>query len=329
MPAILALLSVVCAGVPILSALALLWWLDRYDREPAWLVGLVFLWGGFGAVGLSLVGSTIVLLPLQWALGATAAMHTGTVLVAPLIEEPTKALVLPLVLRSRHFDNTTDGFVYGAAVGLGFGMTENFLYFVGSALEGDPVAWMATVFVRTFFSAMMHATASSLVGALLGWSMFHRWPMRLLAGAMGLALAMAVHGIWNGLITADQLLNAGGLLFMTDLMLFPAEFLVVFLLFQGCLWDERRTIREELGDEARQGTLPKAHVGIIASFLRRGRAGWLPPSVPRRAYVRTATTLAFRRRQVRASRGRRREAYQRDVETLRQELRRMVTTPPG
>ena len=322
---ILALLSVVCAGVPILSFLGVLWWMDRYDREPIWLLLLVFAWGAIGAVVLSLVGNTIALLPLTWALGATAAMHTGTVLIAPLVEEPTKAMVLPLVLRSRHFDNATDGFVYGAAAGLGFGMTENFLYFVGGAAEGDVAAWVATVIVRTFFSAMMHATASSVVGALLGWAMFRGWFARITAGALGLGLAMTIHGIWNGLITADQLLGTSGLLFAADLMLFPAELLIIFTAFQLCLWDEHRTIRDELQLEAQQGTLPAEHVAILASYLRRQRKGWLPRSVNQNAYVRTATTLAFRRAQVRAARGVRRAGYQADIHRLRAELHGLLS----
>jgi RsiW-degrading membrane proteinase PrsW (M82 family) len=322
--AILALLSVACAGLPILCFLGLLWWLDRYDREPIWLLVLVFVWGAVGAVILSLVGNTIALLPLTWAFGATAAMHTGTVLIAPLVEEPTKALVLPLVLRSRHFDNATDGFVYGAAVGLGFGMTENFLYFVGSAATGDVWGWLATVFIRTFFSAMMHATASSIVGAFLGWAMFRRWPVRALAGACGLLLAMTIHGIWNGLITADQLLNAGGLLFVTDLLLFPAEFLVIFAVFQVCLWDEHRSIRTELAAEAQEGILPAEHVPILASYLQRMRRGWLPAGVSHHAYVRATTTLAFRRRQIRVSHGARRDGYERDLVALREEIARLL-----
>jgi protease PrsW len=327
--AVLALLSVLCAGLPILFFLALLWWMDRYDREPIWLLVLVFIWGAVGAVILSLVGNTVALLPLTWAFGATAAMHTSTVLIAPLVEEPMKALVLPLVLRSRHFDNATDGFVYGAAVGLGFGMTENFLYFVGTAASGDVGAWVATVVIRTFFSAMMHATASSIVGAFLGWAMFRRWPMRVLAGCLGLGLAMTIHGIWNGLITADQLLNAGGLLFVTDLLLFPAEFLVIFAVFQVCLWDEHRSIRVELAEEAERGVLPAEHVPILASYLSRMRRGWLPRGVHHHSYVRTATTLAFRRRQARVSRGARRERYERDVVALRSELGRLLEVARG
>jgi RsiW-degrading membrane proteinase PrsW (M82 family) len=321
---ILALLSVGCAGLPILTFLALLWWLDRYDREPVWLLLLVFVWGAIGAVTLSLVGNTVALVPLTWVLGSAAAMHTGAVLVAPLVEEPTKAMVLPLVLRSRHFDNATDGFVYGAAAGLGFGMTENFLYFVGGAAEGDVLAWAATVVIRTFFSAVMHATASSVVGAFLGWAMFRRWPARLLAGATGLSIAMGLHGLWNGLITADELLNTGGLFFLADLVLFPLEFLIVFGVFQACLWQEHRTIRAELSQEADLGTLPPHHVPVLSSYLSRMRRGWLPRGLDHGAYVRTATTLAFRRRQHRVSRGRQRRSYEADVERLRRELRAML-----
>ena len=35
--------SVVCAVVPMLVFLATIWWMDRYDREPLWLLGLTFL----------------------------------------------------------------------------------------------------------------------------------------------------------------------------------------------------------------------------------------------------------------------------------------------
>ncbi len=322
-PLVLALLSVLCAGLPILGFLAVVWWLDRYDREPVWLLLAIFAWGAIGAVVLSLVGNTMFLLPLTWMLGSTAAMHTSTVLIAPLVEEPTKALVLPLVLRSRHFDNATDGFVYGAAAGLGFGMTENFLYFVGGAIEGDVAAWVGMVIIRTFFSAVMHATASSLVGALLGWAMFRSWPARLLAGATGLVAAMTIHGIWNGLITADQVLGTSGALFLADLLFFPVELAVVFSAFQLCLWQEHRSITRELGEEARLGTLPLEHVPILASYLRRVRGGWLPPAVDKKAYVRAATTLAFRRAQAQAARGARAETFEREVRQLRSELRGM------
>lgn len=319
--ALLAVSSVLCAGLPMLAALAALWWLDRYEREPVWLLLLVFAWGAVGAVSLAMFGSFVVMMPVSMLFGATIANHTGTVLIAPLVEEPTKALILPLVARSRHFDGAVDGFVYGGATGLGFAMTENFLYFVESAVEGDVAAWIGTVAIRTFFAAMMHATASSLVGACVGWGLYRGRPATALGGLLGLLLAMTVHGIWNGLLTAEQVLGANGVLFGTGLLVLPAEILVAFLVFQACLWEEGRTIRRELQEEVALGTLPAQHVPILASTWRRQRRGWLRVGVHRSSYVRDATTLAFRRLQARSLHGPRYEACMAQILQIRAQLR--------
>jgi len=76
----------------------------------------------------------------------------------------------------------------------------------------------------------------------------------------------------------------------------------------------------ELAEEARAGLLPTAHVAILSSFLKRSRGRWLEPGIPRASYVRTATTLAFRKNQERRVTGRRRTFYTREVERLRREL---------
>jgi len=52
------------------------------------------------------------------------------VLVAPLVEETTKGIYLFKTAKGFEIDNITDGLVYGGAIGLGFGMTENFFYFL-------------------------------------------------------------------------------------------------------------------------------------------------------------------------------------------------------
>ena len=39
---------------------------------------------------------------------------------APITEEPAKALILVLLIRAKRFNNICDGFVFGAAAGLGF-----------------------------------------------------------------------------------------------------------------------------------------------------------------------------------------------------------------
>ena len=94
---LLVALSVLAATIPMFTFLGVVWWLDRYDREPIWMVALTFFWGAFGGAGLSLLGNTSLHLLIAGLLGAEQAEWMGPVLVAPLIEEPTKALVLLLV----------------------------------------------------------------------------------------------------------------------------------------------------------------------------------------------------------------------------------------
>ncbi|MCP4805396.1 MAG: PrsW family intramembrane metalloprotease [Proteobacteria bacterium] len=316
MSAALVVLSLLFAVLPLCFFLWLVWWLDRYDREPVWLVGLSFGWGGFGGVIFALIGSSILMLPIEMVASPEVADGIGATLIAPLVEEPGKALILLLIVFSRHFDNTTDGFVYGAAAGLGFGVTENFMYFTSVGDSGDIDAWVGTVVVRTLYSAMMHASATSVVGAGLGFAKFRGWGVRLTVPAICLAIAMGIHALWNGLLTAEGAVGAGGLLAGLDFVLFPMEFLFLFIVFQGCLWSESTMIKRELA-----GEVPEAHVLFLSSFLKRNRKSWLPKGVPHEQYVVAATTLAFRKFQSRASKS---KFYDEEVVRLRGEVQELL-----
>jgi len=315
--------STVCAIVPMLLFLGVVWWMDRYDREPIWLLSLTFLWGAIGSIVLAVIASSIMLLPVQ-LIAPAAADATGAVVIAPLIEEPAKACILLLIIWSRHFDNMTDGFVYGAAAGLGFGMTENFLYFAGAAVEGDAFAWIMTVVVRTLYSALMHATATSVVGAALGFARFRGCLALGVTGVLGLALAMGIHALWNGLLTLDTLGGFGGALFGMNLLLFPLEFLFILGVYQLCLVNESMMIKRELTEEAGLGLIPAEHARILSSYLARNRRKWVPRGLNRRAYVRAATTLAFRRYQAAHARQSEAAYYRKEVERLREEIQTLL-----
>lgn len=317
---VLMAVSLFCAVVPMLTYLAVMWWLDRYEREPLWLVGLTFLWGAIGAVFLALIGNFIGHTGIGLVFGAQAAELAGPVIVAPLVEEPTKALILFLVARSRAFDNMTDGFVYGAAAGLGFGMTENFFYFSSVASSGDIASWIGTIAIRTLFSALMHATASSCVGAALGWAKTRSTAATLVAVPIGFGIAMGMHGLWNGLLTWDAAAELNGQLTALDFIVFPMEFIATFIVYQICLRSESKLIQRELGEEAREGLLPPAHVSILSSTMRRSGSGWLKPRVPKALYVQAATRLAFRKAQLRASRPQGRPSLEAEVQRLRSEI---------
>ncbi|MCO4743854.1 MAG: PrsW family intramembrane metalloprotease [Proteobacteria bacterium] len=324
MPLILIALSAAFATIPMFTFLAVVWWMDRYEREPVWLLLLTFAWGALGAIATALDGSATmmdsvgVLSPPLWMADAI-----GAVFIAPLVEEPAKAVVLLIVALTPHFDNATDGFVYGAAAGLGFGMTENFMYFSSVAAEGHVGMWAGTVVVRTLYSAVMHATASSVVGACIGAVKFRGVAWVALATTIGLAIAMAIHMAWNGLLTLEGIANAGGLLALSNFFLFPLEFLVIFSVFQGCLWLESRMIRRELAEEVASGLLPDGHAKVLSSYWRRIARWWTEGEVFTSAYIHATTTLALRKsqhRQLNARGSRLAPGYQRQVDALREEV---------
>ncbi len=319
---ILIFLSIFCASIPMLLFVAFVWWMDRYDREPIWLVACTFLWGAVGGVVLAIVGSSICIVILSFLFDPATTSVLSPIVVAPIIEEPTKAIVLFLVARSKHFDNTTDGFVYGAAAGLGFGMTENFMYFSNVAMSGSILMWATNVFVRTFYSAVMHATATSIVGAAIGWSRWRGAGSHLTVVGFGFALAMGIHALWNGLLVVDQFttIAAAGI----NYFIFPLEVAAILAVFQACVWSERRVIVRHLTNEARRGTLPLRFVPILASHLRRSKQGWLPPDTSLDTYVVTATQLAFRLEQASTAPKKHRDAYTKDADSLRMSLKEML-----
>jgi RsiW-degrading membrane proteinase PrsW (M82 family) len=131
----------VLAGLP---ALALIWYLDRREREARWIFFGALLWGMLVATGLALFlnGEGALLIfnfftqsglaseaPSQDATRALVQYLTA-VLVGPPVEEIVKglALVLLIWLLRGEFNNMRDGIIYGALVGLGFNMMETAFY---------------------------------------------------------------------------------------------------------------------------------------------------------------------------------------------------------
>jgi hypothetical protein len=106
-------LSSVLAAVP----LALLWFLDRRERENPWLFAAAFLWGGFIAIALAmpfntaffaLVDAWVTRHPtVSGVLGPEAAMLLAGPISVPIAEEIAKAMGVLLIfwLLRLQFDN--------------------------------------------------------------------------------------------------------------------------------------------------------------------------------------------------------------------------------
>ena len=189
--------SAALAVVPI----AILWYLDRRERETPWLFAAAFFWGAVIATALALPFNTAFSAAVDaWvmqnpviieALGPDAAQMISAPISAPIVEELTKALGVLLLfwLLRAEFDNMRDGFVYGALVGLGFTWFEAPLYVAQGYAEFGSAPWgMQLGWRYALFGFGGHAMFTGIFGAFLGFAMQtrRRW-LKLLAPLFGLA----------------------------------------------------------------------------------------------------------------------------------------------
>jgi RsiW-degrading membrane proteinase PrsW (M82 family) len=119
-------------------------------------------------------------------------------IIGPL-EEGTKVLLFCLfVVRWREFDEPMDGFVYAAAISLGFASLENF-YNVPELHWPEQLA-------RTAALPLTHMLFSAIWGFGIGYARFHLPPsFRRVCWQVGsVALAMFVHGLYDFLLFAFQ-----------------------------------------------------------------------------------------------------------------------------
>lgn len=131
---------------------------DRGEREPAGALWTAF---GLGALGLVVAGGLEYLVVPDVF---NQDLGLGTILWASIaigvIEELCKCLPLIFFLRNkRYFNEHTDGVIYFALAGLGFGLPENILY----TLEFGA----GTGVVRMIMTPLFHAATTALVGYAL------------------------------------------------------------------------------------------------------------------------------------------------------------------
>lgn len=299
------LLSIVATVVPAVGWSSLVWWCDRYEREPLALGVGAFLWGALPAVLLSLLLEGVLGVPSALSGSALAGDLFVASGLAPVVEEAAKGIGLLLILLfwRVEFDNLLDGLIYGSLVGFGFGLTENLLYFMAALLQEGWGSWGLTVFMRSVVFGLNHAFFTAFTGAgigvaratSVGW--LRRW-----APWLGLALAVLFHALHN-LGASLAAVSAGAILlsFYTGL---TGIGLVVTMLVLG-MRQEARWIQEELADEVGRLLSEAEYQMLLSRRARRAaeaaarRTGGPAAARAARLFQEAATELAFRKRRLR------------------------------
>jgi RsiW-degrading membrane proteinase PrsW (M82 family) len=285
----------------LLIVVALVWWVDRYDREPLHLVAMVFLWGATAAPVVAVTAFGVIDRLLIGIEETTSVALISLCVVTPMVEELSKAVAVVLVvIFSSKFDNPTDGVVYGTAVGLGFAVSENVIYGISAGFDLQSAAGiLVLVGGRTLLSAGVHAVSSATFGGFLGHAvMSGKLPAKTMWAATGMLAAIVLHGSWNlSLVRFGPVGESGApRLWLAALPVLYVVYIMTLALF---LHSEHRILKRQLGDEVALGLVPSWVLEVIPFYRRRVRANWWPSRSERTVIARLLTRVAFRKHSLR------------------------------
>jgi len=322
--------AILGALIPTAGYVALLWWIDRYEKEPVGLLAVAFLWGAGPAAALSIFlelafAAPVAALGPDSLLGRLLSASVG----APIIEESAKgiALIFLLLVVPKAFDGMLDGIVFGAMIGFGFAMTEDIIaYFVPILTEHGLGAGLINIFLRTVVFGLNHAFWTGLFGASVGYTRLVRSRKRRLAAlTAGGLLAVVMHGLHN--VGATLVERTVFLSLALSALVDWSGVVALAIVAALDLRTEQRWIERGLGEEVGRGALSPEEFELLYSARRRAQISWQARRqggrVGARAvarYFQTATRLAFVKEHFQAlgDEG----GSLADIERLRQEMAR-------
>lgn len=198
------------ALVPVVAFLSVLVLMDSFKLVPLRTVVRLIAAGGLAAfAGTRLHGAL-----LDAGLVSEAALSRW---VAPVTEELLKALPVAWLLARRRIGFLVDAAILGFAVGAGFALVENVEY-LRALGQGSLFLWI----VRGFGTAVLHGGTASIL-AVVAKGLEERRPHAGLAAVLpGLAVAIALHSLYNQFILPPVLSTL--LLFVTLPVLLVAVF---------------------------------------------------------------------------------------------------------
>ncbi|PMR59156.1 PrsW family intramembrane metalloprotease [Verrucosispora sp. ts21] len=275
------LIGAAAAILPVPVLVACFLWLDRYEPEPLKYLIFCFGWGAFVSTAASLLVNETA---AGWFEAQGLPVALTAVLVAPFIEELTKAIapILLLVFRRREWSGITDGLVYCGLSAIGFAMVENILYLGGHGYASGAEQYgpatgaqqvIAIFIVRILLFGFAHPLFTAMTGIGLGIAARTAdRRVRVLAPIAGLLLAMMLHGAWNLIPTLTQATGQVLIsLFGFVGVMVPIFFGMVGLAVWLRAWEGRLTERI-LPDYVRAGWLTPPEVAALSSLGRRHAA---------------------------------------------------------
>ena len=266
-PPSIIIFAILAALIPTLIYVAIVYWVDRYEKEPFWLLSATFLWGAVPSIIFAYIFNTTLSLPIYLILGEGAAADaTSATLIAPIVEESFKGIILlAIFLFWRHeIDSPLDGIIYGAMVGLGFGMVENVYYFINQYNAGGMEAMSVNIFFRAIIFGLNHALFTSFTGLGIAIARLStKNGVKIIAPILGWATAVFLHFLHNLTVSIGEA-------FVCLAIFFDWGFVWVLIVIIGwAIVQERSWLRKYLGEEVPLGTLTQEQCVMACSGIER------------------------------------------------------------
>jgi RsiW-degrading membrane proteinase PrsW (M82 family) len=246
---------------------------DRYEREPAKLAVLAFVWGGFAATyGIAIHANAALREIYATVISPAFALNWSAPLSAPLVEETAKGvgLLLLMALASHAIRSAFDGLVLGAFIGVAFQVVENVYYALGAAqttFGSDNMAGvMSTLLERGILTGLFsHALFSALFCAGLVYLVGTPAEPRRVGRGLVLVVGTVVgHGLFDAVAT-----HIGFTEVLIGLNLL--ELVAIVVAFKMTVGRERGWLHDVLAPEVESGVITEDELTAATGTRRQRR----------------------------------------------------------
>lgn len=264
------LVAIPLAFIPAFFFSWFIYWLDRYEKEPRWLLLLTFFWGGFVAV----IGAIIVSLIFEVGFYAILQDETlvdiaGGSITAPVVEEFWKgiAILAVFLIFRKEFDSVLDGIIYGGIAGLGFAATENVLYFMSQYADGGWAGMFTNFALRVGVFAWGHPFYTAFTGIGFAIARTNRnMLVKLIAPIAGYFFAVLAHTFHNTSLLFVQGLGSLALVILLEW----AGWLIFLGFIAWMIRHEQGLLKKHLREEVASGLISESQFKTAVSFFQFG-----------------------------------------------------------